>query len=43
MVINEQLLVKISQIPKSEKVVEQDPLLTQEIETLKLKIECLEQ
>jgi len=46
MAINEQLFVKIGQISKNAKVGQQeepDPLLSQEIESLKLKIDCLEQ
>ena len=46
MAINEQLFVKIGQISKNGKVGQQeepDPLLSQEIESLKLKIDCLEQ
>ena len=44
MAINEQLFVKIGQVSKNAKVAQQeDPLLSQEIESLKLKIDCLEQ
>ena len=44
MAINEQLFVKIGQVSKNVKVAQQeDPLLSQEIESLKLKIDCLEQ